>query len=77
MEKGVIKIRQINKTSIGMTLPKELVDSLKLDLGLYEYSADNKNNEIQLNLRLISKTSHTHVLTKNDKIPIDFDNKKK
>jgi hypothetical protein len=54
-KKGYIKIRQINKGSVGITIPKDLVEFLSLDIGMYSYNASKDGDNIQLILMNLEK----------------------
>jgi len=52
--RGLIRVRRISKSSLGITLPKDLVKNLKIDTGDYIYMATKlKNNSIELKLKLL------------------------
>jgi len=54
-KKGVLRVRQINKLSRGITLPKEMVKFLDLNVGLYHYETNKENEEITIKIKLLSK----------------------
>jgi len=54
-KKGFIKVRRISKSSLGITLPNDLVKFLELDIGSYIYSAKKDKDNIKLNLKILEK----------------------
>lgn len=49
--KGIIKIRELNKTSVGMTLPKDL----NIKTGSYKFISHNEGDKIIIELEKIFK----------------------
>lgn len=46
-KKGIIKIRKIGKSSIGLTLPKDVIDDFKIEEGHYKYTASKDGIRIE------------------------------
>lgn len=55
---GTLKIRDLNKKSIGITIPTDLKNNFEVEKGIYTYSAIKENNKIIITLEILFKESN-------------------
>lgn len=52
---GTLKVRQITPSSLGMTLPKELVTNLGVEPGTYFFEASKLEDKIYIKMSMLVK----------------------
>lgn len=52
---GTLKVRQITPSSLGLTLPKELVTTLGVEPGTYLYEALSSGDKIHITMSMLVK----------------------
>ena len=52
---GTLKVRQITPSSLGLTLPKELVNALEVEPGTYLFEAAKSEDTLYLQMKLLVK----------------------
>jgi hypothetical protein len=56
IKKGIINIRRLSNTSLGLTLPQRLVEHVYLQSGVYSYSALRKDDgTVEIKLRFLDR----------------------